>query len=99
MFGIGHGGEKYRCLGALLGAEHERLQHPPAELGEAAALTDPSGDDSGMKAGGDDLAGVEPRRELPREQDIAKLGAAIGPHHRPIPPARQVAEIDMVAAV
>jgi hypothetical protein len=50
----------------------------------ATPLADGRGDHAGMKGRGYDFAGSKPRTQLPGEEDVAELGAAIGPHHRPI---------------
>src|SRR6266704_2723980 len=94
--GVGHRREEYRRLRTLLGADHKRLQQSPPQLGETTALADRRGDRAGMKACREDITGVEPRRQLPGEQNIAELGTAISSHHRPIPRAREIADVDTV---
>src|SRR5262249_9580156 len=98
-FGVRHHGEKNGCLGTLRRAQHEWLRQPPPEPDEAAALSDPGGNEPGMQAGSDDLTGIEPRPKLSGEKDVAEFGAAIGPHNCPIVRTCQTARIDAVAAM
>ena len=89
-FGVGDRSEVHGRLGTLLRGDHERLHQAPSQFDNPAALSDRGGDNAGMKANRHDFPRIEPSRQLAREEDIAQLGAAISPHHRPIVCAAEI---------